>query len=238
MRLLMTGLTLFVALCLTAPTGDAFAPKPLNYTGATVVFRDWTETDFPIPDQIDRITSDGRPYINGGDPGLEVRVWINGSQDVTVGTFSSGRKIRFSYTLLEANLLQPPAIPPLGTLEDNAFMNIRNIGAMGVNTTKITRALFNTAVGHFRWLGAPNPVTGATTDLSYGSQAVVVYRENRTTWHVETPVPFVSKVWDDTENTYTAGDLNVLLKEAKGKLTPVGRYHMPFGLTVTCDLCP
>ncbi len=236
MRLLMTGLTLFVALCLTAPAGDAFAPKPLNYTGATVVFRDWTETDFPIPGQIDRITSDGRPYINGGDPGLEVRVWIGGSQDVTVGTFQSGRKIHFSYTPA-TDVGQPTTNPPSGSLVDNAFMNIRNIGAMAVSSTKITRASFNTAVGYFRWLGAPNPVTGATTDLSYGSQAVVVYRENRTTWHVETPVPFVSKVWDATENTYTAGDLNVLLKEAKGKLTPVGLYHMPFGLTVTCPLC-
>ncbi len=233
MRLLMTGLTLFVALCLTAPAGDARAPKPPLYTGATVEFRDWDG---------DSITSDGNPtntvapYVNGGNAGLEVRVWINGSQDVTVGTFQSGRKIHFSYT--PAVVFQPSA--PTGSLVDNAFVNIRNIGAMVVGSTKITRASFNTAVGHFRWLGGPNPGTGATTpDESYGSLAVVVTRTSPTTWDVHTPVPAESGYVDGSPAVnYTAGDLSVLLKEAKGKLTPVGLYHMPFGLTVTCTACP
>ena len=118
-------------------------------------------------------------------------------------------------------------------------MNIRNIGAMVVGTTKITRASFNTAVGYFRWLGGPNPGTGATTDPSYGSQAVVVTRTSTTTWDVRAPVP-AELYWAGSPDpvNYTAGDLNVLLKWAKGKLTPVGLYHMPFGLTVTCTACP
>ncbi len=235
MRLFITGLTLFVALCLTAPVGDAFAPKPPLYTGATVEFRDWPASiGFPG----DGIKSDGAAYVNGGNAGLEVRVWINGSQDVTVGTFQSGRTINFSYAPA-IDVAQPTLNPPAGTLKDNAFMNIRNIGAMAVGTTKITRASFNTAVGHFRWLGGANPSTGATTDPSYGSQAVVVYRADANTWHVHTPVPAESGYWDGSpvQVNYTAGDLNVLLKEAKGKLTPVGLYHMAFGLTVTCPLC-
>ncbi len=229
MRLLMTGLTLFVALYLTAPTGAAFAPKPALYTGATVTFRDMGiagETGS------DAIRSDGSAYVDGGNAGLEVRVWINGSQDVTVGTFRSGRKINFTYApATDPGLPQYSASPPEGSLSDNAFMNIRNIGAMPVGSEKITRASFNTAVGYFRWLSGPNPTTGATTDPSYGSQAVVVTRTNPTTWMVRTPEP---GTWDG----YPVGDLSVLLKEAKGKLTPVGLYHMPFGLTVTCDACP
>ena len=228
MRLFITGLTLLVALCLIAPAGTAFAPKPPGYTGATVEFRDLVG---------DGIKSDGTllnpvaPYVDGVDAGLEVRVWINGSQDVTVGTFQSGRKIKFSYTPA-VDVTQPTANPPAGTLVDNAFMNIRNIGAMPVLSTKITRASFNTAVGYFRWLGGPNPSTGATTDPSYGSQAVVVTRTGAITWDVYTPDPVA------VYSGYNAGDLNVLLKEAKGKLTPVGLYHMRFGLTVTCPLCP
>ena len=224
MRLFITGLTLLVALCLMAPAGDAFAPRPPLYTTATVAFDD-------LPD--DRITSDGGSYVNGGNAGLEVRVWINGSQDVTVGTFQSGRKINFAYTPAGLPVTQPTANPPSGTLVDNAFVNIRNIGAMVVDSTKITRASFNTAVGYFRWLNGPNPSTGATTDPSYGSQAVVVTRISNTTWKVRTPEAGALPV-----DGYPVGDLSVLLKEAKGKLTAVGLYHMPFGLTVMCDTCP
>jgi hypothetical protein len=230
MRLFITGSILLVALSLVAPIGGAAAPKPALYTGATVEFRNWTG---------DGITSDGGAYVDGGNPGLEVRVWINGSQDVTVGTFRSGRRINFSYAPA-TDVGQPTANPPAGALSDNAFMNIRNIGAMRVGDTKITRASFNTAVGYFRWLGGPNPSTGVTTDPSYGSQAVVVYRESATTWRVHTPVPAESGYFDGIPVAvdYTAGDLSVLLKELKGKLTPVGLYHMPFGLTVTCAACP
>ncbi len=95
MRLLMSGLTLFVALCLLAPATIARAPKPPMFTAASVQFRDWPG---------DEITSDGvpanqeAPYVDGGQRGLEVRLWINGSQDLTIGTFASGRTIRFSYT--------------------------------------------------------------------------------------------------------------------------------------------
>ena len=221
MRLFMAGLILLVALCLIAPTGNAFAPKPPLYTGATVTFDDADG---------DRISSDGAAYVDGGNAGLEVRVWINGSQDVTVGTFRSGRTVHFAYTPAN-DVAQPTANPPSGSLVDNTFVNIRNVGAMVVGSTKITRASFNTAVGYFRWLNGPNPSTGATTDPSYGSQAVVVTRTNSTTWTVRTPEP---GTWDG----YPVGDVSVLLKEAKGKLTPVGLYHMPFGLTVTCASCP
>ena len=187
----------------------------------------------------DAITSDGAAYVDGLNAGLEVRVWVNGSQDVTVGTFRSGRRIHFSYAPA-GDVVQPSPNPPAGYLEDNAFMNIRNIGAMPLYSTKITHASFNTAVGYFRWLGAPNPSTGATTNLSYGSQAVVVYRASQNTWQVHTPVPAESGYLDGSPTAldYTAGDLSVLLKEAKGKLTPVGLYHLPFGLTVTCTACP
>ena len=223
MRLLIAGLTLFVALCLVAPVGDA-APKPPNYTEAEVQFRDWAD---------DKITSDGQPYVPGRR-GLEVRLWINGSQDLTIGTFQSGRTIHFSYTPATCVMTNCPS----GSLVDNAFVNIRNIAAMGVGTTKITRASFNTAIGYFRWLGSPNPATGLTTDPWYGSQAVVVNRISATAWEIHTPVPAESGYLDGTPiQDYTAGDLVVLLKDLKGTVAPVGLYHMPFGLTVTCPAC-
>ncbi len=68
-----------------------------------------------------------------------------------------------------------------------------------------------------------------------------VTRSSLNTWEVRTPSPAVPWIGEGAPPVnYTAGDLSVLLKEAKGKLTPVALYHMPFGLTVTClnNACP
>lgn len=99
-------------------------------------------------------------------------------------------------------------------------MNIRNIGAMALGSTKLTTASFNTAVGYFRWLNG-----------QYGSQAVVVTRLSQTHWTVAAdPSPMVLP---------GGGDLAVLLKDApRNTLTPVGMYHLPFGLDVNCPTCP
>ncbi len=119
-----------------------------------------------------------------------------------------------------SDVVQPTANPPFGTLQDNAFMNIRNIGAMALGETKLTLASFNTAVGYFRWLNG-----------QYASQAVVVTRNSRTNWTVSAdPAPTVLP---------GGGDLAVLLKDApRNTLTPVGSYHLPFGLDVNCPTCP
>ena len=221
MRQLVSGLTLFVTMCLLAPVSDARAPKPPNFTWASVQFRDG---------ETDRIKSDGGgPYVDGGRRGLEVRMWINGSQDLTIGTFASGRTLHFDYRFKDPGT----GSGPQGMMSDNAFVNIRDIAAMGIGERRTTKALFNTAIGHFRWLGSPVPVGGSVPD-PYGSEAVVVERTNAQTWEVYTPVPSDTTIAPG----YTAGDRNVLLKEIKNTLTPIGNYHMPFGLTVTCTTCP
>jgi hypothetical protein len=212
MRKIVTGTTLIAALGALAPATGARAPKPPLFTTATaaVEFRDGPGG---------RVTSDGTTtYIDGTPRGLEVRMWINGSQDLTIGTFMSGRKLNFSYT--PASVINGPA--PEGSLEDNSFVNSRNIAAMPLGP-KITKASFNTAIGYFRWLASPTPAGGSLQSESFDSQAVVVQRTGDGTWEVYTPadpVPF----WDEASQTeYLAGDLSVLLKDGgRGTLTPVG----------------
>lgn len=221
MRRLISGLTLFVAMCLVAPVSDARAPKPPNFTVASVEFRD---------DDADRIRSDnGDPYVNGGQRGLEVRMWINGSQDLTIGTFASSRTLYFDYS----DKVPGSGSGPTGAMYDNAFVNIRDIAAMLDGEIRTTKASFNTAVGYFRWLGSPVPAAGSASGGPYGSQAVVVERTGQT-WEVYTPSPPDTLIAPG----YTAGDQNVLLKSVKNTLTPIGNYRMPFGLTVTCTTCP
>ena len=233
MRLLRFGLSLLVVLCLLAPATGAFAPQPLTYTTASVAFRDAGHPEDP---DRDRIRSDGRgSYDNGAQRGLEVRMWILGSQDLTIGTFASGRTLRFEY---EPTPDTDTPSAPRGSLVDNAFVNVRAIANMTVGDTIITKASFDTAVGAFRWLGSPFPTTRVYQGDSYGSQAVVVERTSRTTWVINTPDP-AEGFWDDaTQTEYFGGDLSVLLVDRKGKLTPAARYRMPFGLTVTCGSCP
>jgi hypothetical protein len=224
--LLISGITLVVAAALLAPSGVAFAPKPPNYTTASVQFRNAVG---------DAIQSDATgAYVNGAQRGLEVRMWTcdDCSQDLTIGTFASGRTLFFNY----ANKVAGSGSGPTGMMYDNAFVNVRDIAAMSPGDTKITRASFGTSVGHFRWLGAPPP-THAQSLLgpSYGSQAVEVTRAaDGDTWSVSTPAYPVQYPED-----YYAGDLSVLLRDApRNTLEPIGLYQMPFGLTVTCPNCP
>ena len=221
MRQFVSGLTLFLATCLLAPVSDARAPQPPNFTVASVQFRDALA---------DRIRSDGGPYVDGAQRGLEVRMWINGSQDLTIGTFSSGRTLYFDYS----GKVPGSGSGPTGVMYDNAFVNIRAIAAMGIGEIRTTKASFNTAVGYFRWLGSPVPTGGSVSGGPFNSQAVVVERTSAQTWEVYTPVPPDTVIAPG----YTAGDRNVLLKSVKNTLTPIGNYRMSFGLTVTCTTCP
>jgi len=226
MRQLVSGLTLFVVVCLLAPVSDARAPKPPNYTWASVQFRDGAT---------DRIRSDGSSYVDGVQRGLEVRMWINGSQDLTIGTFSSGRTLYFDFS----DKVAGSGNGPTGVISDNAFVNVRDIADMYRGEIRTTKASFNTAIGYFRWLGSPVPVAGSVSGGPYDSQAVVVKRMDTavgtpSVWDVYTPVPSDT----DIAPGYTAGAQNVLLKEIKNTLTKTGNYLMPFGLTVTCDTCP
>ncbi len=230
MRQFVSGLTLFMAMCLLAPVSDARAPKPPNFTGASVRFWDSVPLGDGTGSVPARIKSDGGPYVDGGQRGLEVRMWINGSQDLTIGTFSSGRTLYFDYS----DKVPGSGSGPTGVMYDNAFVGVRDIAAMAIGEIRTTKASFNTAVGHFRWLGSPVPV-GGVSGGPFGSEAVVVERTSAQTWEVYTPVPPDTTIAPG----YTAGDLNVLLKSGRrGELTPVGNYHMAFGLTVTCEKCP
>ena len=157
-------------------------------------------------------------------------MWINGSQDLTIGTFSSGRTLYFDYS----DKVPGSGSGPTGVMYDNAFVNIRAIAAMGIGEIRTTKASFNTAVGYFRWLGSPVPTGGSVSGGPFNSQAVVVERTSAQTWEVYTPVPPDTVIAPG----YTAGDRNVLLKSVKNTLTSIGNYHMPFGLIVTCTTCP
>lgn len=179
----------------------------------------------------DRIKSDGRgSYVDGGQRGLEVRMWINGTQDLTIGTFSSGRTLYFDYS----DKVPGSGSGPIGAMYDNAFVGIRDIAAMGVGERRTTKASFNTAIGLLRWMGSPVPVGGSMSEPPFNSQAVVVERTTAQTWDVYTPGPPDTLIAPG----YTAGDINVLLNTVKNTLTPIGNYHMAFGLTLTCTTCP
>lgn len=226
MRLFLSGFTLLVALVLLAPVGDASAPKgpkPPDYVSASVAFRDA---------EGDAIKSNGGAYVNGVPSALEVRMWTcaDCTQDLTIGTFQSGRTLYFDYT----NKIPGSGDGPTGVMYDNAFVNVRAIASMGIGQIRTTIASFGTAVGYFRWLGSPYPAGGHVSGAPYDSQAVIVERTSQTTWNVYTPVPPDSL----TEPGYTAGATNVLLKDGRrNTLVPIGNYYMPFGLTVTCPSC-
>ena len=194
---------------LAMATDRLLAAKPTNGSPASVTFRNWVD---------DNIKSDGLgPYVDG-QHGSVCRIYTGGSEDLTIGTFQSGRTMWFFYTPA-TGVTQPTLNPPSGTLQDNAFMNIRNIGAMAPGETKLTLASFITAVGYFRWLNG-----------QYGSQAVVVTRNTKTNWTVSA---------DLSPAGASDGDLAVLLKDAsRNTVAPVGLYHMPFGLDVNCPTCP
>ena len=210
MRRLIFSATAAAVVILASATDRLLAAKPTIGTPASVTFRDGAT---------DNIKSDGLgPYVEG-QHGSVCRIYSGASEDLTIGTFQSGRTMWFFYTPA-TDVTQPTSNPPSGTLQDNAFMNIRNIGAMAVGETKLTLASFNTAIGYFRWLNS-----------QYGSQAVVVTRNSQTNWIVSAdPSPMALP---------GGGDLAVLLKDApRNTLTPVGLYHMPLGLDVNCPTCP
>lgn len=210
MRRMIFTATAAAVVILGIATDRLIAAKPTNGTPASVTFRDGAT---------DSIKSDALGAYVEGQKGSVCRIYTGGSQDLTIGTFQSGRTMWFFYTPA-TDVAQPTSNPPSGTLQDNAFMNIRNIGAMALGETKLTLASFNTAVGYFRWLNG-----------QYGSQAVIVTRNSQTHWTVSAdPSPMVVP---------GGGDLGVLLKDApRNTVTPVGLYHMAFGLDVNCPTCP
>lgn len=210
MRRVILSILAAAAVAWPTATHRLLAGKSPDPTPAEATFRDW---------QDDKIKSDGGGKYVDGQKRSVCHIFTGASEDLTIGTFQSGRTMWFYYTPA-SDVTQPTANPPTGTLQDNAFVNIHNIGAMAVTETKVTRASFGTAVGHFRWL-----------EGTYGSQAVVVQRSSRTHWSVwADPAPMALP---------SGGDLAVLLKDGpKLSLTPVGLYHMPFGLEVECPNCP
>lgn len=181
------------------------AAKPTQPTPATVIFRDFSG---------DGIKSDGGGVYQDNVRGSVCHIFTGASEDLTLGTFQSGRTIQFFYSPA-SDVVQPTLNPPSGSLVDNAFMNIHAIGAMQVGETKTTRAGFDTNVGKFQWY----PVNGA--------QLVVVTRDSQFHWTVSTEPSLPD-----------AGDLSDLLQSKKNTTQVVGFYHMPFGLDVTCPTCP
>lgn len=188
---------------------ELFAAKPLNYTQASVTFR-----NYGVDGSIDKIMSDGLGAYVDGVSGSVCRIYTSGSQDLTIGTYQSGRKMRFFYTPA-ADLQQPTSNPPSGSLIDNSFMTIKNIGAMTIGEVKVASAQFNTAVGLFRW---------SSLD---GSLLVYVVRNSQTNWTVSADSILAG-----------TGDIDVLMQSSRNTYKPIGLYHMPFGLDVNCPGCP
>jgi hypothetical protein len=165
---------------------------------------------------VDAIRSDSQGAYVDGVKGSVCHIFTGASEDLTIGTFQSGRTIHFAYSPA-SDVAQPTANPPAGSLVDNAFVNIGNIGSMPVGSSKTTGASFNTAVGIFRW------------PLEYNLR-VLVTRNSRTNWTVAT---------DPAGVLPDVGDLSVLLVNApRNTLAAVGFYHMPFGMDVNCPTCP
>ena len=174
----------------------------------------------------DKILSDGLgAYVNGGGSNGQVNALIhnastNSNTNLILGLSNSGtgRTLQFFYRP-EIDVVQPTQNPPSGYLNAVAAMVVNNIGAMSVNHPTFTSAQFNTDVGFFRFGPAVN------APYFYGSQQVVATRTSLTTWTISTD----------------SGDLDVLLQRVKGSpLIPVGLYHMPFSVDVTCisSNCP
>ena len=202
MRLLLTGFTLLIALVLLAPVGDAFAPKlelhhgvgPVSGLGRTIAHHQ-------------RHRGAPTSTVSTGSKSGSGR---GGSQDVTVGTFRSGRTVRFVYT--PATDVTQPTAHPAERLAVRQFLRQHPQHRVdGRRRARRSRARsFDTAVGYFRWLGAPNPGTGATTDPSYGSQAVVVTRNRdrrRGKCTRPTPPSAGSRMAVPIPMTYYAGNL-------------------------------
>ena len=135
MRRMIFSVTAAAVIFLAAATDHLLAAKQTNPTPASVTFRDWVD---------DTIKSDGRGAYVEGQKGSVCRIFTGASEDLTIGTFQSGRTMWFFYAPA-TDVAQPTLNPPVGTLQDNAFVNIHNIGAMALGETKLTNASFNTA---------------------------------------------------------------------------------------------
>ena len=211
----------FTTAFLTSSTtiGHLTAAKTTADYPVRITFRDIGLTD--------KILSDGLgDYVNGGGSNGHVNAFIrnastNSNTNLILGLSDAGtgRTLQFFYTPA-TDVAQPTQNPPSGYLNAVAAMGVNNIGAMSVNQTKLTSAQFNTDVGFFRFGPAPNDPN------FYGSQRVVATRTSSTTWTISTDLY--------VDASGMSGDLDVLLQRVKSSFIPVGLYHMPFGVDVTC----
>jgi hypothetical protein len=165
-----------------------------------------------IEDEPNGVASDGLgPYAHG-QGGVEAQIWASGSQDVT---------LRLPDT-------SPRRYRVLGAL-DGWFMNVRNIGAMPISSTKLTEASVATDHHWYRWCGpATAPATTVTSNCTFdrpapASSLVSVTRDTQFSWTVTT---FAAA---------PAGDVTVVLEPFRNVLRPTGETAiLPLRLKVEC----
>lgn len=181
------------------------APKPVNPT-ATFRFHDRSN---------DRIRSDnGSPYVNGVG-GVEGQIYATGSGDATLNLYRTRNPKR---VFIGEYGSAPPPSPPDGEFSDGWFINIHNVWSVpndGVEYS--TLASFTTGVGDFRWCGDGDITEKPGWCRLEGSQWVKVTRTGDS-WYV---------VADSPDNMP-----NLLFRTIRGKGVILGRYDMPFALTI------
>lgn len=179
----------------------------------TVTFTDRTGDNITS----DYLTSGSHTYTNGGSDKLETGFHtVTNDLVMRARTGPSRRFLAFSF--------QPimPSGAPTGSLQEHdLFMNIRDILTMPSPSAKNAFAIFNTSIGWFKF--APGLV-----DTSQYATLVSVSRSDKV-WQITA---------DPSELPGSPGDVAALTKMKGNTEQLLGRYHMPFQITVTCPTCP
>jgi hypothetical protein len=203
---LMLGAAL-IGLAASAPIAGRVATAP-----ATLTFHDRSVETAGVRD---RITSDGLGTYGDGIGGVSCVVFIGSTGDAHCDLSSSRNPVRVvDYDPSQRISGTGPTTP----FSSNGSVNFEALAQMRNGESKLTTAVFATALGQFQLVNRLNPQTSA----------VSVTRADDHTWEVTTSDPY----------QLGAGDIAQFIQTSKANKTAnAGLYHMPFAVTVTCPTC-
>lgn len=197
------ALIAFVSLLMTLPVYSDFKPtqKTADVTPVIATFANNVG---------DRVRSDaGGAYLDGVDG---VHSLIDLLDDFILQLNGSGKRNaprRQLFFDFNEPVVASGAVA-LGTLYDDAFLNVDSIGTLAVGESRPSQAQFNTEFGLLRF----NPVNYP------GTSYVLVTRLSETSWVI-------------TSSQDTGGDVAALVQQSKrNTFRHVGNYHMPFRVNV------